>query len=285
MATAIPTEPNEDDPTPVLFSESPAIGVAKSVAAVTGSGPSYQVTYNVIVQNLGTVPLSNVQVTDNLSATFTGATSFAVSGVASTAPPVGFTVNGSYNGTTNLNLLAAGQTLAVGQIKSIQVTVNVTPGSNLGPYLNQAIGTGASPAGTVVSDPSDNGVNPDPNGNNNANEPGENDPTPVTFGERPAIGAAKRVVGSPTANPDGSYTVLYEILAKNLGIVALNNVQVIDDLAATFAAAGGFVVQGPPVVTAGGQLTPPTPTTTAGRRRPPTATCWPPARRWASAAR
>ena len=101
--------------------------------------------YNLVVQNLGTVPLSNVQVTDNLAATFAGATSFTFGGLAST----GFTVNNSYNGeaspTPNVNLLAAGQTLAVGQIKSIQITVNVTPGSNLGPYNNQAVGDGDQP--------------------------------------------------------------------------------------------------------------------------------------------
>ena len=102
----------------------------------------------------------------------------------------------------------------------------------------------------MVSDPSDNGVNPDPNGNNNANELDENDPTPVSFTEIPAIGAAKRLASAPTANPDGTYIVVYDILVKNLGFVALNNVQVTDDLAATFAAAGGFAVQGPPVITA-----------------------------------
>ena len=234
----------------MLFSESPAIGVAKSVAAITGPVAGiYTVVYNLVVQNLGTVPLSNVQVTDNLAATFAGATSFTFGGRGQHRLHGQRRLQRRASPTPNVNLLAAGQTLAVGQIKSIQITVNVTPGANLGPYNNQAIAIGTSPAGTVVSDPSDNGVNPDPNGNNNANEPDENDPTPVSFTESPAIGVGKNLVSS-TTNRDGTYIVVYDILVKNLGFVALNNVQVTDDLAATFAGGRRLCGAGPPVITA-----------------------------------
>ncbi len=230
-----PGEPGEDDPTPIDLTERPAIGVAKSVGAVTNHGSgSYTVVYNLVVENLGDVNLSNVQVTDSLAATFSGATSIIVNSVTSS----GFTVNPGYNGGTNANLLAAGNTLAVGAVKTIQVTVTVTTAAP-GPYNNQATATGVSPAGTAVSDLSDNGINPDPNGNQNANEPGENDPTPVRLDESPAIGAAKTLVSS-TNNGSGTYTVVYDVLVKNIGTVTLSNVQVTDDLAATFAGATSF---------------------------------------------
>ena len=237
-------EAGENDPTPVNFSESPAIGIAKSVAAVqTKSSGVYTVSYMLLVQNLGNVALSNVQVTDNLSATFPLPATFAGASASSSAPPAGFTVNAGYNGTTNLNLLAVGETLAVSQTKSILMTVVVTT-PNLGPYFNQAVASGTSPVGTAVGDPSDNGVVPDPDGDGNANELNENDPTPVKFDESPAIGVAKKVV-STTNNGDGTYTVVYDILVKNLDTVnPLNNVQVKDNLVATFAGATSFAVQG-----------------------------------------
>ena len=103
----------------------------------------------------------------------------------------------NYNGgkapTPDTNLLAAGQTLAVGQVKTLRLTVTVTPGQNMGPYNNQAVAAGSSPSGARPTDPSDNGIDPDPDGDGNPNEPGENDPTPVLFSESPAIGVAKSV--------------------------------------------------------------------------------------------
>ena len=206
-------------------------------------GNSYTVVYTLLVENLGDVALTNVQVTDNLAATFpTPATFTAVS-----ASSTDFTVNAGYNGgaspTPNTNLLAAGQTLAVGQTKLIQVTVTVNNANTATTYNNQAVATGTSPlspVGAVVSDPSDNGVDPDPDGDRNANEPGENDPTPVRFSERPAIGAVKKLVSS-TSGAGGVYTVVYDIQVKNLGTVALSNVQVTDNLAATFAGATSSV--------------------------------------------
>ena len=178
-------ETAENDPTPVNFNEHPAIGVAKSVAAVKDNGGnSYTVVYTLLVENLGDVALTNVQVTDNLAATFPTPATFTAASASSTD----FTVNAGYNGgaspTPNTNLLAAGQTLAVGQTKLIQVTVTVNSASTTTTYNNQAVATGTSPlspVGAVVSDPSDNGVDPDPDGDRNANEPGENDPTPVKF--------------------------------------------------------------------------------------------------------
>ena len=86
----------------------PAIGVAKSVASIHNNGNNtYTVVYDLVVENLGDVDLNGVQVTDNLGDTFTG--SGGVSGVSVTS--VGFTTNASYNGLSNTDLLAAGQTL------------------------------------------------------------------------------------------------------------------------------------------------------------------------------
>ncbi len=59
--------------TPVTFTETPLLGVAKAASAVTdGAGGSFDVTYTVRLENSGNVALSGVQVTDTLTATYPG---------------------------------------------------------------------------------------------------------------------------------------------------------------------------------------------------------------------
>jgi len=231
-------EPGENDPTPITFAEAPAIGVAKRVtSAVNNLDGTYTVSYDLVVENLGDVVLSGVQVTDDLAATFAGATSFSVVSVTS----ADFAVNGGYDGSTDTDLLAGTDVLAVGASGSLALVVTVTPGGDLGPYDNRAIAAGTSPGGETAIDVSDDGTNPDPDGDGNANEPGENDPTPITFLEGPAVGAAKAVTGVVN-NGDGTYTLSYSFVVENLGDVALSGVQVTDDLATTFAGAAAFSV-------------------------------------------
>lgn len=211
--------PDEDSPTPVNLPEKAQLGVAKEAAVGanvgTAANPEFNVTYTVRVENIGNVNITNVQVADNLSTVFNSAASFAVTGT----PPVNVTTgtvtpNPNYNGTTDTNLLTGSDTLAPKAFAILTFTVKVAPGSNSGPYNNQAVATGKSPKGTDVTDDSDNGTQVDSDGDGLANEqntpydedgngttdpnegveadtPGDglgndtnddnNDPTPVTF--------------------------------------------------------------------------------------------------------
>jgi len=233
-----PTEQGENDPTPVTFTEDPVIGVAKDVLQVVNNlDGTYTVTYTLVAENLGDVVLNSVQVTDDLSVTFAGAVGFNADGVSS----ADFTANGSYDGSTDLNLLSGGDSLGVGASGTITLVVTVTPNGNLGPYNNQATALGTSPAGSTVSDLSDDGVDPDPDGDGNPDESGENDPTPLILGENPVIGVAK-AVDSLSDNGDCTQTVTYTLVVENLGDVQLNNVQVTDNLSDTFAGSAGFAV-------------------------------------------
>lgn len=65
---------NNSDPTPVSFTENPLIGIAKNVlnGPINNGDGTYDLTYQIIVRNMGDVPLSNIQVTDNLNTTFNG---------------------------------------------------------------------------------------------------------------------------------------------------------------------------------------------------------------------
>lgn len=235
-----PNQPGENDPTPVNFSnvtESPGIGVAKSVGSIEPLAPdTFRVTYNIGVENLGNVSLSNVELIENLNATF-GVGNFSVSSVSSPT----LTTNTNYNGGTNTNLLAPGNTLTVGQTADLTLVVDVTPPNLNEDYTNQVQGTGTSPSGAPVEDFSDNGFPSDPNGNGNANEPGENDPTPVNFsGQFPAIGVAKNAT-STTPLGVGRFQVTYDLLVANVGEVPLSDIKLLENLNDTFGA-GNFTV-------------------------------------------
>jgi uncharacterized repeat protein (TIGR01451 family) len=224
------------------------IGAAKTVTSTVNNGNgTYDVTYTINVENFSNVALSNVQVTDNLTTTFTGASSWTL---ISTSTTGGLTRNTGYTGTTagSINLLAAANTLAIGGTGSITVVVRVTPGSGLGPYNNQATASGTSPDGTTDTDLSDSGTDPDPDGDNDPDEPGEGDTTPLTFTEDRGLGVAKSA-STPTAvsGSPGLFETTLTFTLRNLSDASngteLRNVQITDNLAATFPSPATFTVQ------------------------------------------
>ena len=223
------------DPTPLTVTPAPPtprISLAKRVASSVSQGNGvFRVTYELVVTNLGNVNLSNVQVTENLTQTFASATSFTVPANSVSSPSGNLAPNPNYNGRTDVNLLTGRDTLLIGESKRIQFIVDVTPGANLGPYNNQATATGQGPTGTQVSDVSQNGTNPDPDGNGDPTN--NSDPTPVSFNPAPALGVAKNVVSVVPAE-GGRLTVTYSIPVRNYGSVNLTNLQLTENLSTTF---------------------------------------------------
>jgi hypothetical protein len=63
--------------------------------------------------------------------------------------------------------------------------VTFDPNAAGGPFTNQATVSAVSPQSTTVTDLSNNGLDSDPNGNGDPDEPGENVPTPITISVRP----------------------------------------------------------------------------------------------------
>jgi fimbrial isopeptide formation D2 family protein/uncharacterized repeat protein (TIGR01451 family) len=184
---------DNSDPTPIVIARTPIVGIAKRVLMVTPDTPTagtYQVTYEIKVENLGTVPLLDVNVQDNLNDTFTALNgTFAFDSATVTSGTL--QINAGYNGTTDILLTnPPNSSLAVGAIALIELVVNVTPDATdfnattgaAGPYDNQASASAINPSRDLTTnDLSDDGQNTDFDGDNNPNEAGENDPTPVIF--------------------------------------------------------------------------------------------------------
>ncbi|MEM6792667.1 MAG: IPTL-CTERM sorting domain-containing protein [Acidobacteriota bacterium] len=218
-----------------------SIGVSKVVSSgpVDNNDGTFTVGFNFLVENFGIDDLTNVQVEDDLSAAFPAPA--AITAVGPVTAGGTLTANGSYNGIGDINLLdASSSTLAVGAAATISVAVTFDPNGLPGPFFNQAIASGDTPTGTV-SDPSDDGTDPDPNGNGNPSEAGENDPTPVGVPESPAISIVKTagaVTDAPTA---GQFDVTFSLQVTNTGNVDLSQLQVTDDLGATFPAPSSAV--------------------------------------------
>ncbi|MEM7356439.1 MAG: GEVED domain-containing protein, partial [Acidobacteriota bacterium] len=165
----------EDHPV-AIASEDPVIGLGKELLAVEELGMGeHAALFEITVFNLGNVKLSNIQVTVDLATAFADAENFALDFATSS----NLTINGGFDGDGDILLLAGSDMLDIGESGSIQVQVIVSPGGNAGPYLCSSDATAESPAGTPVADTSQDGGDPDPNGNG---DPGDDsDPTEIVF--------------------------------------------------------------------------------------------------------
>ena len=230
---------DENDPTPVTFTEAPSPGVAKRFADLSALDPSnqpgvFEVVLELVVENLGDIEVRNVQVVDDLNAAFQVASgsTYQVTSLTSQKGLLTPVDSDTLNDTTgNSNLLVGADTLARGVSDTLTLRATVTPHDPGVDYENQATVTATSPAGALLSDLSDDGTDPDPDGDGEPSEGGEDDPTPFKF-ERPFIGLAKDA--GVTNNGDGTYTVVYDLLLENLGDVTLDDLSITDDLSATF---------------------------------------------------
>ncbi len=250
-----PTDDN--DPTPVNTSHSSAIGIAKSLqnGQILNSNGSYSGTFRLVVENLGNEELQTVSITDAMNSAPSNLGTFVAGGAAATlaagqytiesAPAfVGACTNGTANAAFNgeaTPVVATISELDTGTSCTVEYGFRFVPQPGLN-YFNQATtqGTGAYSAG-VVNDTSDDGTDPDTDGDMDATEAGENDPTPIPY---PRIGLAKRLVGSTTTNTDGTVTAALSFVVTNLGGETLNTVAISDDLSGASPQFGSYVAGG-----------------------------------------
>jgi len=183
-------DPTDDSSPTVVNLAGQAIGVAKRVTGVVQMGTKrFRVPYSLVVQNVSSMTTAtNVQVRDDLVATFPTAVSRTIVAAPAVSACTGTVLNANpaYTGSDANTLLLGNQNLQANEACTITFAVEIDFGSNPLPTAvqnNQAQATThQTPGGTLIAtDLSDDGTVPDGNGNGNASEGGENDPTPVSF--------------------------------------------------------------------------------------------------------
>ncbi|MEM9557569.1 MAG: IPTL-CTERM sorting domain-containing protein [Acidobacteriota bacterium] len=250
--STVPGDQCENDATPIDLVGTPSLGVAKRlVSQVTQPGGTVLLDFEFVVENLGSLFLSDLGVTDDLVATFPAPATFTV-----TAGPTAtgtLTANAGYDGAADTQLLdTAASSLTPGNLATITLQVELEPNVVSETYFNQAFGS-ASSCLTAASDPSDDGSDPDPNGDGNADQTGENDPTPITID----LGAPGLMIDKTLVDlideGDGTFTASFLLTLDNTGPTDLEQVSAIDDLDLAFPAPAS--VLGVSTVTASGTLT------------------------------
>jgi uncharacterized repeat protein (TIGR01451 family) len=167
----------EDHPAPVGV-ELPQIGIAKQLVSSErdpGNPRLFTVTFEVTLENLGNVPLSDVNATAAFGTVFPAPVSFTVLDLSSAT----FTVSPAFDGQGNVDLLAAGNSLPVGASGVIQIVLRIDTAGERGPFECSSTARATSPAGVPVTDMSQDGDDPDPDADGDAGD--NDDPTVLLF--------------------------------------------------------------------------------------------------------
>ncbi|GAB4034720.1 hypothetical protein GCM10028809_41120 [Spirosoma gilvum] len=235
------------------------LGVAKSVGTPTlVQNGVYDIPYTITLTNMGTEPLKNVQVEDNLSQAF-GKGALIVSNRIKITSTGTVTVDTLYTGQgliTNM-LVDTASTLAVGAKATLTFTVRVDV-SGVNPdsltFYNTAAASAKTPADEVVSDASTAGTNNDPD--NDLDPRNNSQPTPIALNGRATdshIGLAMSVADT-VRQSDGSYNVTYQLVVKAYGPDPLTHVMISDTLSKVFNSQTGsiFTLVNAPIITSTG---------------------------------
>ena len=220
---------DDNEVTPVSFDFAPSIGGAKRVAdAVLNADGSFNVIYEINVENFGDVALTDLQVVDDLAAAFPAPCS--ISNIIVTSDD--YSVNPAFDGLANTNLLLGTDIIAVGDKGAILLEIAVDACAGTGPFVNMATVMSTSPTDDPVNDDTVNGSDPDDNGNGDPSD--DSSGTPFELTEQAVLGVAKYVKNGPINNGDGSYDISFGIRIENNGNIDIGSLSVIDDLVAAF---------------------------------------------------
>ena len=228
------------------------LGLAKSVVETPTllADGNFRVTYQLVVQNNGSLNLDDLSLVEDLATQFGGG--FVSAGglrITDPAAAVGSAIalNSSFDGAGITEIVAAESTLVAGDSFTLAFDV-IVDASGFDPTATTENSVAASAVAVdengdpilnangdpvLVNDLSDSGT--DPSGDN-LGEPGDtfgsDDPTPLQI---PSIGLAK-LAGDAVANGD-NFDVTYTLTFENNGSVDLTNLTLFDDIAAQFGAA------------------------------------------------
>ena len=237
-------DPNLSDNTNDDVDEIPEIGVAKRLVSSASAATSgnRNLTYEVVVRNLGSIDLTDLSLFEDLSSQFGTAyqgvvTAPTITASSATVDPSFATGANVWNGSSRTDMFdgASGE-LRPGEQFTIRFTVEVDIDQLSAGSSNQVTGTGdwdvSGLASGTTSDLSDTGTDPYcPNTGMPGDTGGYDDPTLI-----PAIGIAKDH-GDYTEWLDadggttGRFTFPTTLVIENLGATELTNLEPRDDIA------------------------------------------------------
>lgn len=166
------------------------VGAAKRLVSATPTGTpgQYDVVYEIYVQNYGNTDITNVQITDDLTA-INGAANVSNVTTSFVLNPAGLVLNGAFDGNLNKNLLNGTGTLPNYPTSNNNVTIRISCRlSNIQSgivYKNSAIATATGFNSQSLRDSSTNGSLPDLNSNDKPDDAGEGQPTPLLIAITP----------------------------------------------------------------------------------------------------
>ncbi len=230
--------------------QTPSMSLVKSAGTATlNSDGSFDQSFDFELKNLGNISLNNVTISDDIPAQFGACyVGVAQAGIVSVndVAPLADSVN-AVSGAAPIIAMAdsigVGDSLIVSGF-SVQFDPNAAGCVFPDPAQNSASG-----GSNEANDVSDNGIDPDTAGPDDAGVPTPfTPPTP-----NPELGLAKSAT-LLAFNDDFSFDVEYTILIQNTGDVDLTNLELFDDLVTQFGAA---YVPSAATDTSGGVLTAP----------------------------
>ncbi len=170
---------------------------------------TYNMTFNVFLQNDGNLNLSNIQIVDDLSA-FAPVNNAILANVSANLQ-----TNFAYDGINIINTLSGNNTLAVNEMASFDLVINVGPyASPPTDLINSIVANTSDPEGNVIEYVAE---------------------AATEFPEQIAeLGLSKLMTNGPALNSDGTYDIIMRIVAENMGNIELTNLQLQDNLLTTF---------------------------------------------------
>ncbi len=235
-----------DEPTTTSIANLDVGKIAANVVdAASGTSGNFDVTYQFQLLNTGTDTLCMLSLVDDFMIEMGSAFIGLISGptiTGGTAHMPG-TVNGSFDGMGNDEMLAGDACIATGENLFVEVTVEIDPDAagavtnTDGEIENQATGAGTDPDGNVIMDDSDNGVDP----TNDTDEP--------TVLGAPAISVSKGLLSivEAASSTAGNFDVTYQLQILNTGTETLCQISLEDDLVGSFGGAFIDLIDGPTI--------------------------------------
>ncbi|MBX3164064.1 MAG: gliding motility-associated C-terminal domain-containing protein [Bacteroidetes bacterium] len=212
----------------VCITTTQALGIAKAGSASTvNADGTYNITYTVVVKNYDTLfPISQIALRENLAATFPAPTTFTLSNPVLSASS-SLSLHPNFTGIApNDTLTHPTSSLAAEQSETIIFTVKVKP-NGIFTYTNSVFGRALTSTNLVATDTSQNGLNPDFDGNGNPKN--DNVPTVISLIPQLELKITKKVEASDRL-ADASIDLSYTVTVENLSNDTLYKVSVKDSL-------------------------------------------------------